>query len=132
MGGAPLRIGLLSIDAEVMIEGAIQPPVRNLSREISAGNSLINQQTAEYRGHRTYSSLCYGAGLRGHTECYLKVDGSRLGRPRNLRVFPLALQRAGYRPGFFGKWHMGNDDSPRPGFDHWVAIPGQGERSTPH
>lgn len=48
-----------------------------------------------------------------------------------LQVFPLALQRAGYRTGFFGKWHMGNDDSPRPGFDHWVALPGQGEAIDP-
>ena len=48
-----------------------------------------------------------------------------------LRVFPLELQRAGYRTGFFGKWHMGNDDSPRPGFDHWVAMPGQGEAIDP-
>src|SRR5688500_6773064 len=49
----------------------------------------------------------------------------------NLQVFPLELQRAGYRTGFFGKWHMGNDDSPRPGFDHWVAMPGQGEAIDP-
>src|SRR5688572_5470466 len=41
----------------------------------------------------------------------------------DLPVFPKELQRAGYRTGFFGKWHMGND-SPRPGFDHWVAMPG--------
>src|SRR4051795_11607160 len=40
----------------------------------------------------------------------------------NLPTFPLELQRAGYRTAFFGKWHMGNDDSPRPGFDHWVAM----------
>ncbi len=49
----------------------------------------------------------------------------------NLPVFPLELQRAGYRTGFFGKWHMGNDDSPRPGFDHWVGLPGQGEAIDP-
>ena len=49
----------------------------------------------------------------------------------HLQVFPLELQRAGYRTGFFGKWHMGNDDSPRPGFDHWVAMPGQGEAVDP-
>ncbi len=49
----------------------------------------------------------------------------------DLRVFPLELQRAGYRTGFFGKWHMGNDASPRPGFDHWVALPGQGEAIDP-
>ena len=50
---------------------------------------------------------------------------------QHLSVFPLELQRAGYRTGFFGKWHMGNDDSPRPGFDHWVALPGQGEAMNP-
>lgn len=48
-----------------------------------------------------------------------------------LPVFPLDLQKAGYLTGFFGKWHMGNDDSPRPGFDHWVAMPGQGEAVDP-
>ena len=48
-----------------------------------------------------------------------------------LPVFPRDLQRAGYLTAFFGKWHMGNDDSPRPGFDHWVAMPGQGEAIDP-
>jgi N-acetylglucosamine-6-sulfatase len=50
----------------------------------------------------------------------------------DLPTFPRELQRAGYTTGFFGKWHMGNDDSPRPGFDHWVAMPGQGEAIDPH
>lgn len=49
----------------------------------------------------------------------------------DLPIFPAELQKAGYRTGFFGKWHMGNDDSPRPGFDHWVAMPGQGEAIDP-
>ncbi len=48
-----------------------------------------------------------------------------------LPVFPLELQKAGYRTAFFGKWHMGNDASPRPGFDHWVGLPGQGEAIDP-
>ena len=48
-----------------------------------------------------------------------------------LPIFPLELQKSGYRTGFFGKWHMGNDDSPRPGFNHWVAMPGQGEAIDP-
>jgi len=48
-----------------------------------------------------------------------------------LKTFPAELQRAGYRTGFFGKWHMGNDDSPRPGFNHWVGMAGQGEAVDP-
>ena len=33
---------------------------------------------------------------------------------------------SGYRTGFVGKWHMGNDPTPGPGFDSWVSFPGQG------
>ena len=43
-----------------------------------------------------------------------------------LETFPRELQRSGYRTGFVGKWHMGNDATPRPGFDYWVSFPGQG------
>lgn len=48
-----------------------------------------------------------------------------------LPTFAIPLQAAGYRTGFFGKWHMGNDDSPRPGFTDWVAMRGQGEALDP-
>ncbi len=48
-----------------------------------------------------------------------------------LSTFAIPLAEAGYETGFFGKWHMGNDDSRRPGWTHWVAMKGQGEANDP-
>jgi N-acetylglucosamine-6-sulfatase len=44
-----------------------------------------------------------------------------------LITWPRQLHDQGYETSFVGKWHMGIDDSRRPGFDHWVSFPGQGE-----
>jgi arylsulfatase A-like enzyme len=42
--------------------------------------------------------------------------------------FPQALQAAGYRTAFIGKWHMGgHSDDPQPGFDRWISFKGQGD-----
>ncbi len=43
-----------------------------------------------------------------------------------LVTFPYVLRRAGYETGFIGKWHMGDDDTRRPGFDHWISFRAQG------
>ena len=48
-----------------------------------------------------------------------------------LETFPKAMQADGYRTAFLGKWHMGNDPTPRPGFDYWVGLPGQGRSTNP-
>jgi N-acetylglucosamine-6-sulfatase len=52
---------------------------------------------------------------------------SRAAQSHRLDTWPRRLHENGYTTAFLGKWHMGNDDSPRPGFDHWVSFPGQGE-----
>jgi arylsulfatase A-like enzyme len=60
------------------------------------------------------------------------VDNTdRSAQSHRLRTWPRQLHDAGYDTAFIGKWHMGNDDSPRPGFSHWVSFPGQGESTNP-
>jgi N-acetylglucosamine-6-sulfatase len=79
--------------------------------------------------------LCSPSRASFLTGQYAHTNGiiDNTARPsHDLATFPRELQRAGYATGFFGKWHMGNDDSPRPGFTHWVAMPGQGEALDPH
>ena len=45
-----------------------------------------------------------------------------------LMTFPRILrEQAEYVTGYIGKWHMGFDDSRRPGFDHWISCKGQGQ-----
>src|SRR5215213_1726376 len=45
--------------------------------------------------------------------------------------YHLDLQRLGYETAHIGKWHMGNDGKPRPGYDYWVAFDGHGRLKDP-
>lgn len=45
--------------------------------------------------------------------------------------YHLELQRLGYETAHIGKWHMGNDGKPRPGYDHWIAFDGHGRLNDP-
>lgn len=52
--------------------------------------------------------------------------------PDSAVFFPQYLQKAGYKTGFIGKWHMGaSHDRPRKGFDYWVSFKGQGKYYNP-
>jgi arylsulfatase A-like enzyme len=45
--------------------------------------------------------------------------------------YHLDLQRLGYETAHIGKWHMGNDGMPRPGYDYWVSYDGHGRLNDP-
>jgi arylsulfatase A-like enzyme len=45
--------------------------------------------------------------------------------------YHLALQKLGYETAHVGKWHMGNDGRPRPGYDYWVSFDGHGRIENP-
>jgi len=45
--------------------------------------------------------------------------------------YHLDLQRLGYETAHIGKWHMGNDGQPRPGYDWWVSFDGHGRLENP-
>jgi N-acetylglucosamine-6-sulfatase len=57
------------------------------------------------------------------------VDRSKLSH--ELVTWPRVLYDAGYETCWVGKWHMGVDDSPRPGFDDWLSVKGQGRYVDP-
>ena len=48
-----------------------------------------------------------------------------------LRAYPNLLREAGYETAFVGKSHMSVNSYPRPGFDYWAGLPGQGEYVDP-
>ena len=69
-------------------------------------------------------------GQYGHTNG-ITDNTARDSLSHRLPTFAQPMARAGYQTAFFGKWHMGNDDTPRPGFTRWVAMKGQGEAVDP-
>ncbi len=69
-------------------------------------------------------------GTYAHTNGIID-NTARDSASHKLQTFAIPLQAAGYQTGFFGKWHMGNDDGQRPGWTHWVAMKGQGEAVNP-
>jgi N-acetylglucosamine-6-sulfatase len=68
------------------------------------------------------ATILTGRYAHGH-----KIVDNNTAIPAGTEFFPQYLQKAGYSTAFIGKWHMGSaDDSPQPGFDHWVSFRGQG------
>jgi arylsulfatase A-like enzyme len=70
-------------------------------------------------------------GLYSHTHGILD-NTDRGPRSHELITWPRLLHDAGYETVFVGKWHMGVDDRPRQGFDHYRDRPFRTEPSEAH
>ena len=96
----------------------------------------LAREGVRFRNAFATTPLCSPSRAAILTGQYVHTNGiidntARDSASHRLPTFARPLAEAGYRTGFFGKWHMGNDDSPRPGFTHWVAMRGQGEAIDP-
>ena len=96
----------------------------------------IGKEGALFRNAFMTTPLCSPSRASFLTGQYAHTHGiidnvDRSAASHQLITFPLLLQRSGYETAFVGKWHMGNDDSPRRGFDRWVSFKGQGTYINP-
>lgn len=96
----------------------------------------LGREGAMFRNAFMTTPLCSPSRASFLTGQYAHTHGisdnvDRSVASHKLITFPLFLQQSGYATAFIGKWHMGNDDSPRPGFDRWVSFKGQGSYINP-
>lgn len=69
------------------------------------------------------ASFLTGTYVRTH---HVKGNGDSAELSHKLITFHKMLHDGGYETAHVGKWHMGTDDTPRPGIDRWVSFRGQG------
>lgn len=91
----------------------------------------IAREGAMFRNAFMTTPLCSPSRASFLTGQYAHRHGitdnvDRSGASHQLMTFPRLLDQSGYETAFIGKWHMGNDDKRRPGFDRWVSFKGQG------
>jgi N-acetylglucosamine-6-sulfatase len=96
----------------------------------------LAREGVRFRNAFVTTPLCSPSRASFLTGQYAHAHGitdntDRSPRSHALVTFPRLLHDAGYETAFLGKWHMGVDDTARPGFDHWISVKGQGRYLDP-
>ncbi len=96
----------------------------------------LAREGASFQNMFAVTPLCSPSRANILTGQYTRHHGildntDRSPRSHELQTFARRLHEGGYNTAFIGKWHMGNDPTPRPGFDTWAAMKGQGEAVDP-
>ena len=91
----------------------------------------IAREGAKFRNAFATTPLCSpsrGSILTGqYAHTHGIIDNTeRSEQSHRLQTFPQELQKVGYETAFFGKWHMGNDNTPSPRLRSLVLPAGTG------
>ena len=100
----------------------------NIDRVAREGARFLNAFAATPLCSPSRASILTGQHV--HTNGIID-NTARDSTSHRLKTFAIPMEAAGYRTAFIGKWHMGNDDTRRPGWTRWVAMKGQGEAVDP-
>ena len=95
----------------------------NLDRLAATGVVMENAFTPTPVCSPARASLLTGLTPSQHgIHDYIAMRFDRRDWLAGLQTLPQLLQKAGYRTGMCGKWHLGNEDRPAAGFDSWFSI----------
>jgi N-acetylglucosamine-6-sulfatase len=98
----------------------------NIDRIANEGAKFTNYFVTTPLCSPSRASILSGMYVHKHGIIDNGVLFDRTPQSMELKTVAQELQRSGYETAFIGKWHMGDKPQPRPGWDHWVAMPGHG------